>query len=56
MRDQNKLGVELREKMSEKFETIGCSIMNFVFGRIKVYFLQEVMEVKKICALVPVSE
>jgi len=42
--------------MEDKFEIMGLSVMNFVFGRIKIYFLQEIMEVKKICSMVPVSE
>ena len=30
-------------------------MLNFIFGRSKLYFLQEVIEVKKSCSLIHVS-
>jgi len=31
-------------------------MLNFIFGRIKLYFIQEIIEVKNSCSLVHVSE
>ena len=31
-------------------------MLNYIFGRLKLYFIQEVMEVKKSCFVVPASE
>jgi hypothetical protein len=39
-KEVGKLAKELREKLEEKFELLGVNMLNFVFGRAKLYFLQ----------------
>ena len=47
---------EIRDKVDERFEQLGVSVLNYVFGRAKLYFLLEVAETKNICRSIPVSE
>lgn len=42
--------------MDEKFESLGISMLNFVFGRLKLYFIVEILEGKENCGAISISE
>lgn len=38
---RNKLYVELSEKLTEKVQKLGVNMLNFLFGRLKLAFLEQ---------------
>jgi hypothetical protein len=56
LKEETKIYRDLKEKMEEKFELLGLHMLNFIFGRIKMYFLLEVVESKTNGLLINISE
>lgn len=54
--EESKIYKDLKEKMEEKFELLGVHMLNFIFGRVKMYFLLEVIESKTNCLQINISE
>lgn len=54
--EESKIYKELKEKMEEKFELLGVHMLNFIFGRVKMYFLLEIIESKTNCLQINISE
>lgn len=46
-KDENKTYSELREKMEEKLEGLGVGMFNYIFGKLKVYFILEITKRKQ---------
>lgn len=38
-REQLKIHADLTDRMTDKFELLGIHMLNFIFGRLKMYFL-----------------
>lgn len=38
-KEDNKVYLDLKEKMEEKLENLGISMFNYIFGKVKIYFI-----------------
>lgn len=52
---RNKLYNELSEKLTEKVQKLGINMLNFIFGRLKLSFLDQLSESKKSVSSIPIS-
>lgn len=55
-KEQSKVYKDLKEKMAERFENLGVTMLNFVFGRMKLYFILEVIEAKTNAKMISITE